>query len=112
MAGQSVNHRRKEILESCDNHLHTAIDRAWALWVDIAQQHPFLAHYLVDLMVEIERSRFLLEQFYHLAWGGRPGWMLQMTEITHQLRRQRAQWAREMSECREFGRGLADLEQK
>ena len=99
-------------MESCDFHLFKAIDRAWTIWVDIARSHPELAHYLVDLMVEVERSRFVLEQFYHMCWGGRPGWMLQMTEITHKLRKQRAQWAQELNTCPDFGNASAALEQE
>lgn len=109
---QTVNQRRKEILESCDHHLFVAIDRAWTLWTDICRQHPELGHELIHLMVEIERSRFVVEQFYHLCWGGRPGWLMQMTEITHRMRQQRAEWAREIAAWQEYGGDLVDSAQK
>jgi hypothetical protein len=98
---KSTNDERKDLLESADYHLYTAIDRFFALWSDIFDQHPELATHLTDLMCDIERSRFRIQQFYHLCWGGRPGWMLSMSEITHKLRKQRADWAREIMECSE-----------
>lgn len=109
---QTVNQRRKEILESADRHLFVAIDRLFSIWADIARMHPELAHHLVILMTNVEQSRFLLQQFYHLCWGGRPGWMLGMTEITHRLRQQRAEWATEVQSCQEFGSDLGGLEPK
>ena len=109
---QTVNQRRKEIMESCDNHLFTAIDRLFGIWADIAKMHPELAHHLVLMMVGIEQSRFMLQQFYHLCWGGRPGWMLGMTEITHRLRQQRAEWATEIQKCQGFGKLSEDSEPK
>jgi len=105
---QTVNQRRKEIMESADHHLFVAIDRLFTVWADIARMHPELGHHLAILMCQVEQSRFLLEQFYHLAWGGRPGWMLQMTEITHRLRQQRAQWAKELQEWQGYGKDLVD----
>jgi len=109
---QTVNQRRKEIFESCDGHLFTAIDRLFSIWADIARMHPGLAQHLVILMTGIEQQRFMLQQWYHLCWGGRPGWMLGMTEITHRLRQQRAEWATEVQQCQEFGNNLEGLEPK
>lgn len=100
---QSVNDRRKEILESADGHLFTAIDRLFAIWADIVRQHPELGYNLANLMCQVEGCRFSLQQFYHLCWGGRPGWMLGMSEITHRLRQQRAEWAQEVHGWQEFG---------
>lgn len=99
---QTKNQRRKEIVESCDRHLFTAIDRCFTLWGSICQQHPELGHHLVVLMTQIEQSRFTLQQFYHLCWGGNPSWMMGMTEITHRLRQQRAEWARELQACQGY----------
>lgn len=109
---QTKNKRRKEIFESCDGHLFTAIDRLFAIWTDIARTHPGLAQHLVILMTGIERERFQLQQFYHLCWGGRPGWMLGMTEITHRLRQQRSEWALEVQQCQAYGEDLGVLELK
>jgi len=98
---KSTNDERKDLLESADYHLYTAIDRFFVLWADIFDQHPELASQLTDLMCQVERCRFHVQQWYHLCWGGRPGWMLSMSEITHKLREQRAHWAREIMECSE-----------
>lgn len=111
MAGE-VNHRRKEILESCDKHLFVAIDRLFTIWADICRMHPELGHHLVIMMTGIEQQRFMLQQWYHLCWGGRPGWMLGMSEIVHRLRQQRAEWATEVQQCRAFGSALEDTEPK
>jgi len=110
--GQSVNHRRKEIMESCDKHLFVAIDRLFTIWSDIARTHPGLAQHLVIMMTGIEQQRFMLQQWYHLCWGGRPGWMLGMSEIVHRLRQQRAEWATEMQKCQGFGDVSVDSEPK
>jgi len=109
---QTVTQRRKEILESCDKHLFVAIDRLYHIWADICRQHPELGYHLVVMMTQIEQSRFLLQQFYHLCWGGHPRWMMGMTEITHSLRQQRAEWAREVQECQEFSADWEPLEPK
>lgn len=109
---QTVNQRRKEILESCDMHLHTAIDRLYVLWVDICKQHPELAHHLELMMTSIETDRFRLQQFFHLAWGGNPRWIESLPAIVHSIRQQRAEWAREVLECQGFSSASEGLEPK
>ncbi len=109
---QTVNQRRKEILESADFHLQTAIDRLYAIWVDICRQHPELGHHLVLLMTGIEQQRFSVQQWFHLAWGGNPRWIETLPTIVHHLRQQRAEWAREVQKCQGFSSASEGLEPK